>query len=96
MLSMTLERMRLVATKAIECLGNVLGNKYEIQRSGKLYIGSDAESRLSVWMDKHAGVCWVVTPTPWTLENHLITMGPPLPLGFRGLLDLKRAPLYRS
>jgi len=34
-------------------------------------------------MDKHARTCWVVTETPWFLENHLIAIAES-PLNIRG------------
>jgi hypothetical protein len=60
--------------------------KVNRQSSGKLWMARDAETRLTGWMDQHARVCWTVTPEPWSVEHHLISTGPPLPLNIKGAL----------
>jgi hypothetical protein len=40
--------------------------------SGKRMTFVDGEKVLSAWMAQNAGVSWLVDPTPWILEAHLI------------------------
>ena len=83
-------------------LGSLLAEEIgiELRRvgSGQRLTFSEGEAVLSEWMGKHARVCWVVTPTPWLLETHLIdSLTLPLNLDqnarslFRGELSRRRA-----
>ncbi|MFE0633165.1 GIY-YIG nuclease family protein [Streptomyces sp. NPDC058864] len=55
-------------------LGCLLG--FELRRVGsgtRMTFGKAGEATLSQWMAKHARVCWVEHPEPWTAESDLIT-----------------------
>lgn len=41
--------------------------------SGTRVTFSDGEAVLSDWMDRHARVAVVATPTPWLVESHLVS-----------------------
>ncbi|MDN4478668.1 hypothetical protein QQX10_10750 [Demequina sp. SYSU T00039] len=64
-------------------LGSLLSNELGIQlrrigSGGRLHFG-DGEAALSLWMEEHARVCWMVDPEPWLAESELIS-GLVLPL----------------
>ncbi|URN12399.1 hypothetical protein LUW77_14055 [Streptomyces radiopugnans] len=55
-------------------LGCLLGLELRRVGSGKrMTFGKVGEAELSQWMAKHARVCWVEHPEPWTVESDLIT-----------------------
>lgn len=64
-------------------LGALLSDKLGIQLrrvgSGTRLTFSDGEAALSLWMEKHARVALVETPSPWLVESRLIS-GLVLPL----------------
>jgi hypothetical protein len=75
--------------RTLACL---LKNKLKLdvkrQPSGKLWMSSEDEMRLTEWMDAHARVAWICHPEPWQLESQLIARGKPrLPLNIRGSRD---------
>lgn len=49
-----------------------LGIQLRLVGSGTRLTFSSGEATLSDWMDRHAKVCWLETPTPWLLEHELI------------------------
>lgn len=57
-------------------LGSLLAPELGLQLrrvgSGTRLTFSEGEGALSDWMESHARVCWVETPTPWLLEHDLI------------------------
>lgn len=57
-------------------LGSLLAPELGLQLrrvgSGTRLTFSEGEGALSDWMESHARVCWVETPTPWLLEHDLM------------------------
>lgn len=83
-------------------LGSLLADEIGIQLrrvgSGQRLTFSEGEATLSEWMERHARICWLETPTPWLEETRLIeTLTLPLNLDqnarspFRSELSARRA-----
>jgi hypothetical protein len=64
-----------------------LGLDITCTSAGKLKMPPENETRLTLWMDEHARVIWVVHSEPWEIEDHLIQGTTRLPLNIRGSSD---------
>ena len=56
-------------------------------KAGKLIMSPEHEVRLTHWMAENASVTWVVSATPWEIEDHMIQGTVRLPLNIRGSSD---------
>lgn len=60
-------------------LADELGLSLRRVGSGTRLTFADGEKLLSDWLDENASVCWLDTPVPWLVEEHVISLVP-LPL----------------
>jgi hypothetical protein len=58
-----------------------------LTKAGKLKMSPEHEARLTQWMAENAGVTWVVSATPWEVEDYMIQGAMRLPLNIRGSSD---------